>query len=326
MVYCSAKLFAMLQLATSSEILFVFGYFALIGSLACIAVTVVLVDGVLEHIAVPLKRSLPSAAIAVSSIFGTLAAGYYFAAPVLRVLTRWLVDHPLVLPWLAALAGIGVLWRIRGDSEHARSHSPWYTATLALALIVGVAAGFRGVPGALSGSQREALYRVLQNAVAKPSVLNWQAYFPVLQASTNPTIDLPAPVIEDLRRLLPPLQVIIADPAHSVALPVMLNQHIVNPGHVISTSLRYFDRYAHQRPDGTRDHPIFNNGDVLTSDEWEFLDEYRVDYVLVDPTFRGSVRRKLAAAESAFEQLYDREGFTLYRYRGRSSSLRREAQ
>jgi hypothetical protein len=182
-------------------------------------------------------------------------------------------------------------------------------------VVAAIAVGFRGFPGQIEGSDRQTLAVRLAQAWHRPSVLDWPAYYPVLQRSTAPGIDLPASIVDDLTRVIPPLQVLIADPAHSFALPVMLNQHIVNPGHVISTSLHYFDSYARLDDHGTRRHPIFNESGTLTAEERRFLDEYHVDYILANPHYYDVVRNKLDGDSSAFERVYERDRFVLYRCR-----------
>lgn len=316
-VYSSSKLFVLLQLATSSEVLFVFGYFTLLGAIAFLAGIAVAVDRVAggpglrrlreRHAAMPLVIAAGAAAIG------------YGAAIVLKHVTALIVEHPLWLVWNAIVLGIAatVIWRRQGDLE--ACHAP-ASGLIAAALVAALAIGMRGSPGQID-SPREPLPQSIARARQQPSVLDWPAYYPLLQEQSNPKIDLPAQLVADLEHVLPPLQTLIADPAHSFSLPVVLNQHIVNPGHVISTSLAYFERYAPADTQGVRRHPIFNDSPFMTDQERQFLDEYRVQYVLVNPPYRDRVCAKLERETGQFERVFERDGFVLYRRRGAAGPL-----
>jgi hypothetical protein len=185
-------------------------------------------------------------------------------------------------------------------------------------LVAAFAFAIRGFPGKIDGSRRDPLHRQLMAASARPSVLNFEEWYPFLQRNSNPNIDLPLHIVNDLKKLLPPLQTVIADPVHSFALPVVLNQHIVNPGHVISTSLPYFERYAKMDGQGRRRHPIFNDSATLSEEERRFLDEYGVQFVIGNPSYSALLQRKLADDRASFELIYERDGFSVYRYGPRS--------
>ena len=303
-VYCSSKLFAMLQLATSSEILFAFGYFALLGTLAFLATLFVGVSACTQRLSLIGHVGVRQLAV----LAAVLAAGIAcVGAP--RTLLPALFAHPLAVFWVAAVGGAVALVIPRHRSALSPPLTPLAAAAFLL-LVAGTAWALRGT-GVIAGS-RPSMATAFGQALRTPSALDWPQYYPVLQAEANPPIDLPLPVIADLERVLPPLQTLIADPAHSFSLPVVLNQHIVNPGHRISTSLEYFERYTHEEH-GTRVHPIFNQSDTLTAVERQFLHEFQVQYILVDPPYREVVGRKLAADPEAFQRIYERDGFLLFR-------------
>jgi hypothetical protein len=307
-VYSSSKLFALLQLATSSEILYVFGYFTLCGTVALLTLGLVAIDRPVEWLCSRYARSLtPWSIVPVALAVG--AAGYVGAA-ILKYATSVIVANPLALVWVAALGGIVALL-VSNRTVASVGGSPFAVIVFA-ALATGVAFGVRGFPGQLA-SAREPLLETIARSRATPSVLDWKAYYPVLQAQSNPPIDLPAGVVEDLSALLPPLQILAADPAHSFSLPVVLNQHIVNPGHVISTSLPYFEHYTTLDDEGVRHHPIFNDQPELTDVERKFLKEYGVQYVLVDPPYYDRVGAKLDREAGVFERVYERDRFVLFR-------------
>lgn len=308
-VYCSSKLLALLQLATSSEIVFVFGYFTLLGSMSFMATTFLAAEWLYasrSRAFGPRSRRLLVAALAL----GAMLVGYGMAL-MLRASLPALLAHPLGIFWTATGGGIAALSFGR-ESLRTRAETRIGGSLIALftALVLGCGWGLRGTGNV--GGARQPLLQTLVRAWASPSVLDWPAFYPVLRASTNPAIDLPAPILEDLERLLPPLQTLIADPAHSYSLPVVLNQHIVNPGHRISTSLEYWERYTHEE-DGRRVHPIFNTSEVLSADERRFLRDFRVQYVLANPDYAGVVGRKLSAEPASFERVYARDGFLLFR-------------
>jgi hypothetical protein len=331
-VYCSSKLFILLQLATSTEVLFVFSYFTLVGTIAFLAVTFIGVNSALKG---PLQRFAHPIGLRHFALIGVAAAalGWIVATLLLRPATSFLAAHPLVLPWVTAMFGAAALTLRRFERfaltiSTARSSftrvwrlpdTPWVQqpragATVVLvAFVTAVGFGFRGFEGELADSRRESLMYKIIGEWSRPSVLDWNAYYPVLQRSTGPTIDLPMRIVDDLRQLLPPLQTLIADPAHSFALPVVMNQHIVNPGHVISTSLDYFNRYTRLDASGNRIHPIFNDSGMLSDEERRFLNEYGVQYILVNPRFHDVVRRKLSADPGSFELVYEHDQFLLYR-------------
>jgi hypothetical protein len=312
-VYCSSKLFVVLQLVTSSEILFVFSYFALWGTVSFIVVVFMGLNAVMERVqrAASGSSGIVRAVLLVSAAAGI---GWLVAAPLLRSVASFLVARPLAVPWIAAAGGVVALSVRRGSRADDRWQPAPFATLACVALVGGIAVGFRGFPGQLEGSRREPLTRKIAEHWRQPSVLDWQAYYPLLASSTAPTIDLPAAVVDDLNRLLPPLQTLIADPMHSFALPVVLNQHIVNPGHVISTSLTYFERYARLDATGRRAHPIFNDSKRLTPEERRFLDEFGVNYIVVNPRYCRVLREKFEADSGRFEKIYERDGFFVYRY------------
>lgn len=322
-VYSSSKLFALLQLATSSEIVFIFGYFTFLGTMAFLATVFLGVNALTARlsgwIGSPAAGFLPL--VPLLEFWAMLAA--YVVAVVLRKGLPVLLANPLALFWLVAVGGVvALLWR-RGSLQVAEG-SPITTRAVALfvALILSFAWGLRGT-GNLAGI-RQPLPQAIAHAMHTPSVLDWPRYYPLLQASTNPKIDLPAHIVADLERVLPPLQIIAADPVYSFALPVVLNQYIVNPGHRISTSLTYFERFTYVK-DGRRVHPIFNTSNVLSSNERRFLLEFRVQYILVNPENHDIVRMKLEAAPSAFDLVYERDRHLLYRVNEKRLTLHGEA-
>lgn len=311
-VYSSSKLFVLLQLATSSEVLFVFGYFTLFGAIALLAVITVGVDRLAG--APGVRRVLDRHAAMPFAVAACAGVAGYVATFALKPITTVIVTRPLSLVWIAILAGIAAAVLGRRDAS-LEPRRPPASGLIAAAVVAALAVGMRGFPGQIV-SLREPLPQSLARAWHQPSVLDWQAFYPRLQEQSNPPIDLPAQVVTDLEDRLPPLQTLIADPAHSFSLPVVLNQHIVNPGHVISTSLAYFERYAPLDDKGVRHHPIFNDSSVMTEDERRFLEDYAVQYVLVDPPYHDRVVAKLEGdTPQRFERIYERDGFVLYRRR-----------
>jgi hypothetical protein len=309
-VYASSKLFALLQLATSSEVLFVFAYFTFLAMIALL----VSVSWMAERLIAVIQsrtqgRSTAGLAAGAGAVFAV--AGGWSLAAVWKVAVGLVMAHPMWLVWWTLVIGAAAQWR--GGATWPGAIRPQAIAVAAV-FLAGLSIGVRGT-GYIEGSVRPHLIGALSRQSTVPSVLDWPRYYPVLQRQANPAIDLPAEVVEDLTRLLPPQQIIAADPAHSFSLPVMLNQHIVNPGHVISTSLRYFNDYAPVDAQGRRQHPLFNDSPDMTPKDFQFLEEYRVQYVIVNPAHRLRLGDKLEGLRDRFERIYDRQGFAVFRVR-----------
>jgi hypothetical protein len=126
------------------------------------------------------------------------------------------------------------------------------------------------------------------------------------------TIDIPWEVLEDLRRVIPPQQVMIFDPRESILIPFLLNEYVVNPGVEFSTDMAYYRDYVKVDATGGRTHPLYNQNDVLTAREREFIDGYGVDYILVNPTYAAVVKKKMTDYSGRFHLVYEKNGFLLY--------------
>jgi hypothetical protein len=179
-------------------------------------------------------------------------------------------------------------------------------------LLFPVLLGLKHFPGALADSQRASAYTQYLETRDTPRVTDWSAYYPVFQQWNRPTVDMPWKVAREIERVIPPERVVAYDPRHSMTIPLLLNDYIVNPGNVFSTDMQYFRDYVRKGADNAEMHPVFNQSPVLDEKEREFLRQYKVEYVLTNPAYHDLVAHKMGQVPGA-ELLYDRDGFAVYR-------------
>ena len=101
-----------------------------------------------------------------------------------------------------------------------------------------------------------------------PSVLEWNPYYEQLRTTIAPALPVPRPVIDELRRRIPPRQVVLADPRYSCGLVVLVNAYCINPasiyGHYFQPAAAYFRGYVSDRGSESPLHPFFNLSPTLS--------------------------------------------------------------
>jgi hypothetical protein len=154
-------------------------------------------------------------------------------------------------------------------------------------------------------------------AAASASVLDWPQYYEQLPRTFVPSVTLPRGVVDEMRKRLPPRQVVLADPRYSCGLVVLLDAYCVNPediyGHYFEPAAAYFRDYVREADGPAPRHPFFDDSTSLTDAERRLLDEYRVSYVLADPEHADHIAAKLDAAGVGAQLEFERDGYRLFR-------------
>ncbi len=149
-----------------------------------------------------------------------------------------------------------------------------------------------------------------------PSVVDWPAYYETLKGSIAPRLPVPRSVVDELRRRIPPRQVVLADPRYSCAVVVLIDAYCINPehiyGHYFQPAARYHADYVMPQGNGDGAHPFFNFSGSLTEGERRLLKEYGVSYVLTDPVYTEQIAAKLRDLPTATLEM-DLSGYRLYR-------------
>jgi hypothetical protein len=125
---------------------------------------------------------------------------------------------------------------------------------------------------------------------------------------------VPRAVVDELRRVLPPRQVVLADPRYSCALVVLIDAYCVNPesiyGHYFQPAASYFREYVRSDNGAEPEHPIFNLNAELSGAEHALLSDYAGAYVLVGPEHRDAASRKLQETGATLKM--DLDGYRLF--------------
>ena len=183
-----------------------------------------------------------------------------------------------------------------------------------------------GVPGlAIGGAfEREAyasVYTRFTAAPSHPSTLDWPAYYEKLAQTIRPPLPVPRAVVDEMRRRIPPRQVVLAHPSYSCALVVLMDAYCINPesidGDYFRPAARYHAEYVRATDGQDPEHPFFNTRPALTDLEDRFLREYRVSYVLADPSHAQQIARKLENASVGVSLEIEVHGYRLYKVGGR---------
>lgn len=148
-----------------------------------------------------------------------------------------------------------------------------------------------------------------------PDPGQWRQSYPRIVAGFNPPSDLPFEVVETIAARVPPGQVFLYDPRAIYTIPALLNQYVAHAGFPLSTEENYFARWVHEGV-----HPMFNEKPFLAwaRESVDFLEAYRVDYVLINPAYQGSlptriVRLNRVAQRPVFSRVFHSSGFSLER-------------
>jgi len=156
----------------------------------------------------------------------------------------------------------------------------------------------------------------IREAGTVPSVVDWPHYYERLRTTIAPPLPVPRVVVDELRRRIPPRQVVLADPRYSCALVVLLDAYCINPasiyGHYFQPAANYFRHYVSER-DELPQHPFFNATPTLSDAERSLIPKYGVGYVLTDPSVDALIGQKLAAASEQPTLEASVDGYRLYR-------------
>ena len=180
------------------------------------------------------------------------------------------------------------------------------------------------IPGLVFGGvfarQHASMFGRFSAALSRPSVLNWPAYYEELAHTIAPPLPVPRTVVDELRRRVPPRQILLAHPSYSCALVVLMDAYCVNPefiyGAFFLSARRYQDEYVRRIDGQPPEHPFFNSRTSLTADEDRFLTEYHVSYLLADPEHAEPIALKLKEATVGTTLEMDQDGYRLYKVNG----------
>jgi len=240
---------------------------------------------------------------------------------VLRLRVLLLID--------AAAAAVIIAIAAASHARFAPVRTTW-AGLLAAGLIIPMPIANWSLHGAYTEGPRHSILAHLKQARSVPSVLNFPSYYERLKGATAP---IPLAVMEDLQRIVPPRQVVLADPTYSCGLVVLLDAYCVNParisGHFFLPAIRYFEVYVEassirpgavsldnggEHPGENQEvHPFFNSTSSISERERRLLVDYNVTYILADPEHRDGIDAKLrhGGIDATIEA--NRDGYRLYR-------------
>ena len=319
LVYASPAGFTIVKLATSPETARdVSAYFGLMG-LAAVALGAVALAQVILNAAGWYKKGF--AAVAAGSAVGSIALWLAWMATLGGV--RWLTARSLIRPEVLLAIGVivaaVVLIVARTRAAALVRQSPFSTAVLAVTLCLAVPLVAPGwaFGGAFARRTPTTLWERITAARTSPSVLDWPAYYEgQLRHSVYPPT-VPIGVLDELRRRIPPRQIVLAHPRYSCALAALIDAYCVNPfsisGHYFQPAAPYFAKYVRQEEGALPQHPFFNGNRDLTDAERRLLREYNIAYVLVPPEDSEQISRKVEGAAPGATLEMEHEGYRLYR-------------
>jgi hypothetical protein len=319
LTYATPAGFTILTLLTSVEtVRDVNAYFALLGLLAlALALTatahVVLKAAAVQHGGLR-QIVMRAAAISVVAWVVLLIGGP--AARALAAAARMEPMRVLAIGGVAAVAAliVGRRMQVRGLP---RSRLSTGVAALTACLAIPFAVPDAGIGGVFTNREPVDLITYFQAARTAPSVLEWNPYYERLRTTIAPALPVPRRVIDELRRKIPPRQVLLADPRYSCGLVVLINAYCINPasiyGHYFQPAAAYFRRYVLNRGGESPLHPFFNSSPTLSDAERTLIQDYHVGYVLTDPEYGDLIGSKLAQAVGDAHLEMALDGYQLYR-------------
>src|SRR5262249_38991250 len=268
---------------------------------------------VLVDAAGTLDRRLGAYRVAWVQIVAGLAIGGVFLVTSYSIMSL-IAATPLLLSTIAGVGGI-VASRVQGRFGSATSDKmdrmAWQAFPALIAAAVPLFIGMKFFPGAISGSDRQNLIGLFLAHRSAPSAVEWSDYYPVLQHTARPSIDIPLAVLEPLRRTLTPGSIILYDPDHSYALPALMNVYTATSGQVLSSDMEYFRRYVTR--DGDRlVHPLYTLTPGLSNEELCFLAATPVDYIIANPRYREPVGKKLQRFSQFTHLVFAVDGYVAY--------------
>ena len=226
-----------------------------------------------------------------------------------------IVAVPFLLTALGAVGGAAALilqprmvHLAHGNPRDGMSPS---TILLLLAISVPLFIGMKFFPGKIEASNRQNLFAEFFEKRRAASAVDWTNYYPILQHTARPPIDLPLTILDGIARVVPAGSTVIYDPDHSYALPALIPVYTANPGHLLSSNMDYFRDYVLR--DGDRlIHPLYNERPVITKEDVCFLASTKVDYIITNPRYATLVAAKLAPLSRYIRTIFDNDGYTVY--------------
>jgi hypothetical protein len=318
-IYATPAGFILLTLLTSVEtVRDVNAYFGLLGLIAlAIALTAA------AHAALNAAGWRPAGFRRVVTAAFEISLAAFFVVSVGRPASRALAAEAILRPGIvlaigvaAALATLIVVWRMRQPLIPASRYAHG-VALLAACLAIPFALPEAGLGGVFTRREPTNVMTRITTARATPSVLEWPAYYPRLQTTIAPPLPVPRGVVDELRRRIPPRQIVLADPRYSCALVVLIDAYCINPasiyGHYFQPAVAYFRDYVKERGSDTPEHPFFNSTAAVSDAERALIQQYHVAYVLTDPEFGDLIASKLTGVVSGITLETTVEGYRLYR-------------
>ena len=308
-----------LALATSpATFLDVNAHFALAGLLA-LSIALATIARVLLAAAHEAQRGL--ARVMLTAALGSLVLVFAWRASrsTVAAVLSLPAAHPAIAAVVATLIGCGVLAVARRRRHSVPTAVPFEAGVIALAACLAVPvvlAGRTFQQGVLSPADRVSVVTRVERALEAPPVTDWVNYYPVLSTTIAPPLHVPRAVVDALKQLLPPREVLLSDPRDSCALVVLLDAYCINPehiyGHYFLSARRYHDLYVRTDPQGPAWHPFFNQTWPVDDAEGRFLADYGARYILAGPEHAAVIDGKLRALGIGATAAMLDGGFVLY--------------
>ncbi|MBI4971281.1 MAG: hypothetical protein HZC17_05535 [Candidatus Omnitrophica bacterium] len=122
----------------------------------------------------------------------------------------------------------------------------------------------------------------------------------------------PKELVRFMREGIPPLSRFVGDYAVATTIPLYANHYVVHAGTQLSTDKAYYEKWYSRH----KAHMLFNDQpiSVFWKDNLEFLEDYKVDYVLVDPGHREKLHsyfEKVNQKAAVFQIVYQDSEFSV---------------
>jgi hypothetical protein len=226
-----------------------------------------------------------------------------------------IVAVPLLLTAFGAVGGAAA-WILQLRMAHLAHSNPRGVMSpsmilLLLTISVPLFIGMKFFPGKIDGSDRQNLFAEFFEQRKAASVVDWTNYYPILQRTARPPIDLPLTILHGLARVVPAGSIVIYDPDHSFALPALIPVYTANPGQLLASNMDYFRDYV-VREGNSLIHPLYNERPAITKKDACFLANTKLDYIITNPRYATLIAAKLAPLERYIRTIFDNDGYTVY--------------
>ena len=326
LAYATPAGYLVLTLLTSVEtVRDINPYFSLLALIALAMATAATAHMILRAAA---ARSGPPARLVMHALAISVAGLtiLFIGRAAARALAGAVTMEPRILLAAGTLAAVValIISRRAGTAPLRRSPFPTGVAVVTVCLAMPFAQPDATIGGAFTTRQPVDLLTRFQIARAAPSVLDWDDYYERLRETIAPPLPVPRAVVDELRRRIPPRQIVLADPRYSCALVVLLNAYCINPasiyGHYFAPAVGYYRGYVADRGSDSPQHPFFNSAAALSDAERTVIEDLRVGYVLTDPQYGDLIATKLARAVEGAHLEMTLDGYQLYRVTATSAS------